>query len=164
MPHLARAKRKRVFKHAQNAQVQSSRVCAMSHPGKCSPPIHSAVSIDSRNGQRRPWSDCADAQADLDLRCPHIPEDTFSHGSVCLEFCSLFILPVQLWKHYNDSKISSKCSWPWEVTLTKHCLRKAQEEEVKDIDKTQRHSWITDIQIKNNYKRGHKHPAGTWRL
>ena len=26
------------------------------------------------------WSDCADAQADLVLRCRHTPEDTFSHG------------------------------------------------------------------------------------
>ena len=30
-------------------------------------------------GQQRPWSDCADAQADLGLRCPHMPEYTFSH-------------------------------------------------------------------------------------
>ena len=28
------------------------------------------------------WSDCADAQAGLGLRCPHMPEDTFSHGTV----------------------------------------------------------------------------------
>ena len=32
-------------------------------------------------GQRRLWSDCADAQADLCVRCSHIPEDMFSHSS-----------------------------------------------------------------------------------
>ena len=33
------------------------------------------------SGQWMPWSDCADAQADLGLRCPHMPEDMFSHGA-----------------------------------------------------------------------------------
>ena len=28
-----------------------------------------------------PRSDCADAQADLGFCCPHMPEDTFSHGA-----------------------------------------------------------------------------------
>ena len=27
-----------------------------------------------------PDQTCADAQADLGLRCPHMPEDTVSHG------------------------------------------------------------------------------------
>ena len=36
---------------------------------------------DSVNGQKMPWSDCADAQADLGIRCSHIPEDAFSHGA-----------------------------------------------------------------------------------
>ena len=27
----------------------------------------------------------ADAQADLGLHCPHMPEDTFSHGAANLE-------------------------------------------------------------------------------
>ena len=44
--------------------------------------IHSMVFNDSASGQRRPWSDCADAQADLGLRCSHMPEDTLSHGAV----------------------------------------------------------------------------------
>ena len=43
-----------------------------------SPLIHPVVSNDSVGGHRRPWSDCADAQADLGLCCPHLPEDTFS--------------------------------------------------------------------------------------
>ena len=49
---------------------------AKTHPGIWSLFIHSIVSNDSVSGQRRPWSDCADAQADLGLRCPHMPEDT----------------------------------------------------------------------------------------
>ena len=44
--------------------------------------IHSIVSNDSLSGQRRPWSDCANAQADLRLRYPHMLADTFSHGVV----------------------------------------------------------------------------------
>ena len=53
--------------------------CAKYHPGIRSPFIRSIVSNDSVRGQRRPWSDCADAQADLGLRCTHICKDTFSH-------------------------------------------------------------------------------------
>ena len=59
---------------------RSSCACAKYHPGVCSPFIHSIVSNDSVNERGRPWSDCADAHADLGLRCPHMPEDTFSHG------------------------------------------------------------------------------------
>ena len=35
-------------------------------------------SNDSVSGQARLWSDCADVQADLGLRCPHMPKYTFS--------------------------------------------------------------------------------------
>ena len=28
------------------------------------------------------WSDCADGRANLGLRCPYMPEDTFLHGAV----------------------------------------------------------------------------------
>ena len=42
--------------------------------------IHSVVSNYSVCGQQRPWSDYVDAQAYLGLRCPYMPEDTFSHG------------------------------------------------------------------------------------
>ena len=60
----------------------SSCACAMYHPDLCSRFIHSVISNDSCSGQRRPWSDCADAQADLGLRCLHVPEDTFFHEAV----------------------------------------------------------------------------------
>ena len=56
-----------------------------------SPFIHSVVSNNSFNGQRRPWSDCADAQADRGLRCPHMPEDTFSHDAADIYFKSPII-------------------------------------------------------------------------
>ena len=47
----------------------------------CSPWKHSLVSNNPNSGQRMPCLDCTDAQADLDFCCPHIPEDTFSHGT-----------------------------------------------------------------------------------
>ena len=36
-----------------------------------------SIGHDSVCGQQRPWPDCADAQADLSLLCPHMPEGTF---------------------------------------------------------------------------------------
>ena len=50
------------------------------HPGLCSPFVHSVESSDSVSGQGRPWSDCAEAQSDLGIHCPHMPKDIFSHG------------------------------------------------------------------------------------
>ena len=41
--------------------------------GLCAPLLHSIVSNDSDIGQQRPWSDCADVQSDLCLRCPRMP-------------------------------------------------------------------------------------------
>ena len=51
-----------------------------SQQGIGSPFIHSVVFNDFISGQWRPWSDCMNVQADLGLRCPHMPKDTFSHG------------------------------------------------------------------------------------
>ena len=68
----------------KNRWFTSSCACAKYDPGHCSKLICSMVSIDSVNGQWRPWSDCADAQADLGLCCPHMPEDTFSRGTAHL--------------------------------------------------------------------------------
>ena len=42
--------------------------------GICYTLIYSTLSNDSVSGQRRPRSDCADAQSDLGLRCPHLPK------------------------------------------------------------------------------------------
>ena len=40
---------------------------------------YAIISIDSVNGQRRPWSACAYAQADLGLRCPILHKALFVH-------------------------------------------------------------------------------------
>ena len=60
-------------------RLTSSCSCAVlsAHPGICSPLNYFIVADDSVCGQRRPWFDWADAQADLGLCCPHMPEDTF---------------------------------------------------------------------------------------
>ena len=51
---------------------------AQSHPGICSPLIHSVVSNDSVSGQQRHTSDCACAQSDVGLRYPlHVPKACF---------------------------------------------------------------------------------------
>ena len=60
--------------------------CAKYYLGLCSLLLHSVVSNDSVSGQGVPRSDCADAQADLGLHCPHMPKDTFSFGAAYLYF------------------------------------------------------------------------------
>ena len=54
--------------------------CAKSHPGICSPWKHSTLSNDSVCGHRRPFKECADTQADLGFRCPHMLEDALWRG------------------------------------------------------------------------------------
>ena len=55
----------------------SCHACVKSHPGICYSFLRYIDSNDSVSGQWRSWSDCADAQADLGLPCPHMPEDAF---------------------------------------------------------------------------------------
>ena len=55
--------------------------CTKYHPGLCFPLMHFVMSNDYARGQRRSWSDCADAQADLGLHCPNMPEKKFLHGA-----------------------------------------------------------------------------------
>ena len=62
------------------SEFRSSYACAKYHPGFYSPFVHCQVSNNSVSGQRRPWSDCAEAQVDVGLRCPHMLKDTFSQG------------------------------------------------------------------------------------
>ena len=74
----------------------SSCTCAKSHFSISSPLNHSIVSNDSVCGQWWPWSDCADAQSNLGLRCPHMFEDKFSHGGAIDKngsFAKRFISP-----------------------------------------------------------------------
>ena len=63
-----------------------SSACAKYHPALCSQFIHSVVFNISVRGHGRPWSDCMDVQADLGLRCPHMPEDTFSPSFLFSKF------------------------------------------------------------------------------
>ena len=53
--------------------------------------IHIFCSIqwfnDSVSGQRWPWSDCADAQSDLGLRCPYARRHVFCCCFLLLLFC-----------------------------------------------------------------------------
>ena len=69
---------------AKYTDSYSSNAFAKFQPGICSPLIHSIMSIDYASGQRRPWSDCVDTQVDLGIRCPHMLEDTFTHGATQL--------------------------------------------------------------------------------
>ena len=64
----------------------SSCTCAKYHPRIFSPLKHSVVANDPVCGQRRSWLDCADAQANLVLRCPHIHEDIISHSATYIKY------------------------------------------------------------------------------
>ena len=76
----AKKKQKSPFEHMQNVQIQViRRMFKVSSGPFLSIDIYSIVSKNSVSGQRSPRSDCADAQSDLGLRCPHMPGDTFSH-------------------------------------------------------------------------------------
>ena len=77
--------RKTAFEHLQNVRVHIILyVFAQSHPDICFSLKHSIVSYDSVCGQQRSWPDCADAQSGQGLRCPHMPEDTFSHEAALM--------------------------------------------------------------------------------
>ena len=68
----------------QCTDSDSARARAKSHRGIFFPLIHTMMTNDFVSGQRRPWSDYANAQAHLGLRCPHMLKDTFSHGTAYL--------------------------------------------------------------------------------
>ena len=76
---MGRIKQKSAFDYVQKIQI----ILRMRkfHQGLYSLFIHSIVSSESVSGQWKPWLDCADAQADLGLRCPHMPKNTFYHGA-----------------------------------------------------------------------------------
>ena len=80
---------------AKCTDSDSFRACAKFHPGICSPWLHLIVSNDYVCGRWRFWSHCADAQADLGLRCSHSPEGTFSHGAARLtKKCSILVITM----------------------------------------------------------------------
>ena len=76
-------------RRAKMCGLTSSCACAKSHPGICSPLKHSIVANKCVCRQYRPWSDCAEAQANLVLRCPHMPEVFAWHSHIF--YNSLFI-------------------------------------------------------------------------
>ena len=79
--NIGRVMRADVFGYIRNMRwFRSSCVNAKYHPGLCSSFIHSVISNDFVSGRWRSWSDSAHAQTDLGICCPHMPEDTFSHG------------------------------------------------------------------------------------
>ena len=73
---------KNAFEHRETAQIQlclHMRKVLFVHLLS----IHNVCSIQ--------WFRCADAQADLGLRCPHMPKDTFSYDAAHMRkdiFCS----------------------------------------------------------------------------
>ena len=95
----------------------TSCTCAKSHPGICSPLKQSIISNCSVCGERKPWSDCADAQAELGLYYPHMPEDKLSayverhvlHGAAHF-ICTFIKLHITLW--IFSKVVLSFISWP----------------------------------------------------
>ena len=85
-PHQAKEYQQTYAKCTDSDLFRSSCACVKLHPGLCSTFKHSVVPNDSVSGQWRPWSDCANVQSDLGLRCPHMPADTFSHDSTSMKF------------------------------------------------------------------------------
>ena len=79
-----------MLSNKRKTPIRSSCACAKYLSGLCSPIMHTVVSNDYVGGQRRLWSDWADAQADLGLRCPHMPEGMFPYGVAQMR--SVFLL------------------------------------------------------------------------
>ena len=82
--YLGREMRTECLQACAKFPFRSSFACAKYYPGLWFLWIHSVVPNDSVSEHWRPWAYCADALADLSLRCPHMSEDTFSHGSAHL--------------------------------------------------------------------------------
>ena len=79
--NMGHIERKSVLEHIQDVQIQ---IILHMHKVSSRPllSIHTFCSIQSFYQQTgRALSDCMDTQADLGLRCLHMPEDMFSHGA-----------------------------------------------------------------------------------
>ena len=61
--------------------------CSKYQPGVCSPFIHYVISGESVGGERQPKTDCANAQAGLGFRCPHLSEEMSSHDAAHIALC-----------------------------------------------------------------------------
>ena len=87
------------------------------------------VSNDSVNGQWRPWSDCADAQADLGLRCQHMPGPVFP----CCRPYSLFWNLRYAWQNASimlyDPRIRKCTVWQMRSAKTPVSLSVARSDQ-----------------------------------
>ena len=93
----------------------SSCTCAKSHPGVCSPLKHSTVCRE-----RRPRSDCVDAQADPGLRCPHLPVFAWRGPCNVPSYCSANMLHVTCTVSilsFTNHKPYHTCSKIWTFLL-----------------------------------------------
>ena len=77
---------------------------------------------ESKSGQRRSRSDCADAQYDLGLRYPHMLKDTFSHGAAhdIFNFSDKMSLTIKkIISHFKDCEDLKDIILP-EIVIGKH--------------------------------------------
>ena len=110
---MGRVKRKNAFDNAHNEWIH-----IILHMRKASPgPLLFIETFYSIQWfffciQRRPWSDCAVAQSDLDLRCPHMPEETYSQG-VAHIVINLTVLLISQPRSFSESIDTSSSSHIW---------------------------------------------------
>ena len=126
--HMGRAKPKGILEYVQNTFRFNPHNHKLSSGHLLSILILFIVPNDSVSGQRRPWSDCADAQAVLGLRCPHMPEDTCSRGAANMtasptnansEISTAF---VDLTKVFAD-RLKKSCIFGWSQCAKRRLIR-----------------------------------------
>lgn len=62
------------------------------------PSMNSQRLADASYGPQMLWSDCVDAEADLNLSLPHMLEDTLSHGMTHMYVCNSMVYHLMLCK------------------------------------------------------------------
>ena len=67
------------------------------------------------------------AQADMDLRCPHMPEDTFLHGTAQIIECLLWAFVHDMNTDnplYTDTRYNDKVRYNYNFTVIKPSLKR----------------------------------------
>ena len=83
LEYMNRNVRKCTLRHVHPVKIQIRlRIRAVWSESSLGAFFDSKRCLVSSCGQARPWSDCADAQADLSVRWAHMPEGMFSHVAV----------------------------------------------------------------------------------